>query len=744
MAGRTTILVAHRASTVRLADRVVVLERGRVVDEGTHADLLRPQRALPVAARRRGRTSGRPRATRRRRRRDHAVGVATGSTATRRPSPPTRVGSPACDGRAGRRELRRRTSPRRRKLLAALERAAAGRRRPARRRRGGRRGAAGAVPRPAVRAPVAAVARRSGCCSSRSTPSSPCSVRSSSATASTTASRAGSTGGAVGDDDPRSRSSTLVDWVATWAGAVVTGRTAERMLLALRIRIFGHLQRLSLDYYDHELDGRVMTRMTTDVEALSQLVQSGLVNAVVGVGDLHRRGGVPRRAVAAARARRRVGAARCWSPARGGTSARPRAPTARHATRSRTSTPTCRRTCPVSASRRRTAGSGATRPRSAARAARTSTPGCGRSGCSRSTSPASACSPTSPPSPCSPPASSLVRDGSTTPAVVIAFVLYLNLFFAPIQQLSQVFDTWQQASASTAKITELLTTPSTHAAAGAPGRRPAGCAASSSCATSTSATGRRAPRRWRGVDLAHRARRDRRARGRDRRRQVDHRQAARPVPRPDERRRARRRHRPARHRPHRVPPAARRRPAGAVPVHRHGARQHRLRPSGRHGRRGRGGGARRGRARVHRRPPARVPHGDVRARALAVRRSAAADRAGAGAARRPRRSCCSTRRPRTSTWTRRRRSARRWRPWRATRTTVLVAHRLPTARTADRIVVLSDGRIVEEGDHDELLAARRSLRGDVGGAPRRARLIVRGTGRRSASRGRARAAPSAA
>ena len=55
------------------------------------------------------------------------------------------------------------------------------------------------------------------------------------------------------------------------------------MLLALRVRIFSHLQRLSIDYYDHELDGRVMTRMTTDVEALSQLVQSGLVNAVVGV-----------------------------------------------------------------------------------------------------------------------------------------------------------------------------------------------------------------------------------------------------------------------------------------------------------------------------------------------------------------------------------------------------------------------------------------------------------------------------
>jgi ATP-binding cassette subfamily B protein len=39
----------------------------------------------------------------------------------------------------------------------------------------------------------------------------------------------------------------------------------------------------------------------------------------------------------------------------------------------------------------------------------------------------------------------------------------------------------------------------------------------------------------------------------------------------------------------------------------------------------------------------------------------------------------------------------------AGRTTVLVAHRLPTARTADRILVIAGGRIVEQGSHDELL-----------------------------------------
>jgi ATP-binding cassette subfamily B protein len=70
------------------------------------------------------------------------------------------------------------------------------------------------------------------------------------------------------------------DWVINAIQTNVVGRNGERMLYTLRVKIFSHLQRLGLDFYEHELSGRIMTRMTTDVDALSTFLQTGLITMV--------------------------------------------------------------------------------------------------------------------------------------------------------------------------------------------------------------------------------------------------------------------------------------------------------------------------------------------------------------------------------------------------------------------------------------------------------------------------------
>jgi ATP-binding cassette subfamily B protein len=75
----------------------------------------------------------------------------------------------------------------------------------------------------------------------------------------------------------------VADWAVNWAQTIVVGRNGERLLYTLRVKIFAHLQRLGLDFYERELTGRIMTRMTTDVDALSSFFQTGLITMVNSV-----------------------------------------------------------------------------------------------------------------------------------------------------------------------------------------------------------------------------------------------------------------------------------------------------------------------------------------------------------------------------------------------------------------------------------------------------------------------------
>ncbi|MBW3668478.1 MAG: ABC transporter ATP-binding protein/permease, partial [Actinobacteria bacterium] len=73
----------------------------------------------------------------------------------------------------------------------------------------------------------------------------------------------------------------VVSTVVGYARTLSTGVIAERALYGLRVRVFSHLQRLSLDFFTGERAGRVMTRMTSDIDNLQQLLQEGLVQLLV-------------------------------------------------------------------------------------------------------------------------------------------------------------------------------------------------------------------------------------------------------------------------------------------------------------------------------------------------------------------------------------------------------------------------------------------------------------------------------
>ena len=250
----------------------------------------------------------------------------------------------------------------------------------------------------------------------------------------------------------------LVDWWALWAGARWTGRLSERLLYSLRLKVFAHLSRLGLDFYEREMGGRILTRMTSDIEALSQLFQQGIVNLVasgltaVGVAvvlfvldwrlALVALSVVPPLLVLTVWFRRRSDRAYL----------RIRDKVALVMASLQESLAGAR---VVAAFAREDRNLEEFRTLSAEhldarlegnRLSATYFPAVELLGQVANALVVAY-------------GATLVDRGTLSPADLIAFILYLNVFFAPVQQLSQVFDTYQQARAAATKLAELLSTP---------------------------------------------------------------------------------------------------------------------------------------------------------------------------------------------------------------------------------------------------------------------------------------------
>ncbi|HEV7451238.1 MAG TPA: ABC transporter ATP-binding protein [Pseudonocardiaceae bacterium] len=252
----------------------------------------------------------------------------------------------------------------------------------------------------------------------------------------------------------------VAGWLIMAAQTVVTARAGETLLYLLRVRSFAHLQRLGLDYFEREMAGRIMTRMTTDVDALSTFLQTGLSTALISVLTVVG-----------------VAIALLFTDARLAVVAMLGLPVLITVTvvfqrlASAAYGEAREQISEVNADLQENV-SGVRVTQAFAREWRSARDFAARSDAYRRTRlraqryvaiyfPFVALLSDLAEAAVLGVGASRVAAGAITPGVLTAFLLYLGLFFAPVQQLSQVFDNYQQAAVGLRRIRDLLDTPTT-------------------------------------------------------------------------------------------------------------------------------------------------------------------------------------------------------------------------------------------------------------------------------------------
>ncbi|MFA5890236.1 MAG: ABC transporter ATP-binding protein [Actinomycetota bacterium] len=72
----------------------------------------------------------------------------------------------------------------------------------------------------------------------------------------------------------------LVESITSWVFLRVMGRTTQDVLRDLRRRVFTHFQRLSLSFYERYTSGRVIARLTSDIDSITDLLSTGIADLV--------------------------------------------------------------------------------------------------------------------------------------------------------------------------------------------------------------------------------------------------------------------------------------------------------------------------------------------------------------------------------------------------------------------------------------------------------------------------------